>query len=152
MAASAAEVDAEAAAIGAVGWGICPLHIVLERVVATAGGTVMACWQLTGGTDVAELRRRLAAALPQASSRQVVQDMAILHTTLARIVSPPTVDAEGSDGEGNKKQMGQQGQGQQQQQQQREAAAEEAAVLLQAAVDQMTRQLCGLEATMGQLW
>ena len=48
--------------------------------------------------------------------------------------------------------MGQQGQGQQQQQQQREAAAEEAAVLLQAAVDQMTRQLCGLEATMGQLW
>ena len=143
MAASATEVDAEAAAIGAVGRGICPLHVVLERVVATAGGTVMACWQLAGGTEVAELRRRLAASLPHASGRQVVQDSAILHTTLARIVSPPRVEAEGADG----------AQGQQQgQQEQREAAAEEAAVLLQAAVDQMTRQLCGLEATMDQLW
>jgi hypothetical protein len=145
VAASAAEVDAEAAAIGAVGRGICPLHVVLERAVATAGGTVMACWQLTGGTDVAELRKRLAAALPHASGRQVVQDRAILHTTLARIVSSPRIHAEGSEGDGTGGQ-GQQGQ------QQREAAAQEAAVLLQAAVDQMTRQLCGLEATMDQLW
>ena len=115
----------------------------------------MGCWQLAGGTDVAELRRRLAAALPFASGRQVVQDRAILHTTLARIVTLPLVDAAAAGGTEDGGGGGDGGQGQQQQQgqqQRQEAAAEEAAVLVQAAVDQMTRQLCGLEATMDQLW
>lgn len=74
MPATPADVDAEEAAIRSVGTGACPLHAVLERVVATPSGVVLACWQVAKGTDVFDLRRQLAAALPGASKRQVVQD------------------------------------------------------------------------------
>lgn len=46
--ASAAEVDSEEVAIRAVGVQACPLRVVLERVVATPAGAVLACWQVGG--------------------------------------------------------------------------------------------------------
>ena len=46
MPATPAQVDAEEAAIRAVGAAACPLHVVLERVVVTPGGAVLACWQV----------------------------------------------------------------------------------------------------------
>lgn len=49
MPASAADVDGEEAAIRAVGVQACPLRVVLERVVATPAGTVVACWQVRDG-------------------------------------------------------------------------------------------------------
>lgn len=122
MPATPAEVDAEEAAIRGVGASACPLRVVLERVVATPSGTVLACWQVAGGTDVIDLRHRLAAALPGASRQQVVSDLSILHTTLARVVAHPA-----SAGAGG-------------------------AAALQAAVDSMTQELCGLQSTMGELW
>ena len=77
---------------------------------------------------------------------QVVQDNAILHTTLARIVALPSLEGGGAA----------QAQGRQQRQAQRGggdgAAAEEAAVLLQAAVEQMTQELCGLQAQLSEAW
>ncbi|KAL4419230.1 hypothetical protein ABPG77_010672 [Micractinium sp. CCAP 211/92] len=158
--ASAAEVDSEEVAIRAVGVQACPLHVVLERVVATPAGTVVACWQIVDGTDVSELRRRLASALPRASRHQIVQDHFILHTTLARIVAPPHAGEAGAAAaqrlrqralkqrqrqRAGRRQQGAGGDG-------GEAAGEEAAVLLQVAVDQMTQELCGMEVTMDQLW
>jgi Flp pilus assembly secretin CpaC len=85
--------------------------------------------QIANGTDVSQLRAWLREALPQASRRQVVTDQAILHTTLARIVAPPTAAAGGGEG-----------------------AALEAGRVLQAAVDKMTAELCGLRTTIDKLW
>ena len=82
----------------------------------------------------------------------------ILHTTLGRLVVAPSLDD--ADGGGDQ-------QRQQQQQNKGDAAAgaaaadataaararaEEAAVLLQAAVDKMTFELCGTAAELDQLW
>lgn len=64
-------VQAEAEAIAAVARHSCPLRVVLERVVATPSGTVLACWQLAGGTDPTHLRRALRLALPNAPAEQV---------------------------------------------------------------------------------
>jgi len=44
--ATAAEVAAEAAAIKRVADSHCPVHAVLEQVVATASGVLVACWQV----------------------------------------------------------------------------------------------------------
>jgi hypothetical protein len=44
--ADAAAVEAEAAAVGGVAQSTCPVRAVLERVVATAGGVLVACWQV----------------------------------------------------------------------------------------------------------
>lgn len=94
---------------------------------------------------------------------QVVSDEAILHTTLARIVAPPRLDgSSGGSGDSTHQQAQQQGQRQGQRQGAAgtdaaaaaagAAAAEEAAVLLKAAVDQMTQELCGLQAELPELW
>ena len=214
MPASVSQVDAEERAIRHVGARCCPLRVVLERVVATPSGVVVACWQVrvrastrgrggwrggtqgvaglaaastptapphlplvhptpdrqvVGGTDVFELRRRLSEALPHASRQQIVKDRAILHITLARIVAAPRVDGDasgdGSGGDaddsgrrgarlvGRRAQPGERrGDGGGASDEEQRAAAEEAAVLLQAAVDGMTAELCGLQATMDELW
>lgn len=110
-----------------------------------------------------ELRRRLAAALPRASRRQIVQDRSILHTTLARIVAAPQARAAGDGAvvaaqRQRQRALQQRGRGRAGRRQQLagdargDAAREEAAVLLQAAVDRMTEDLCGLEAVMDRLW
>ena len=64
-------VEDEKERIASVARQSCPLRVVLERVVATPGGTVLACWQLANGTDPARLRRELRAALPEAPAKQV---------------------------------------------------------------------------------
>ncbi len=87
--ASAAEVEAEARAVGALLNATCPLRVVLERVVITTGGVVMACWQVAAGGQPAELRAALRAALPRAPARQLLTDSHILHSTLARILRLP---------------------------------------------------------------
>ncbi len=71
MVATEQEVQQEAERITGVARRSCPLRVVLERVVATPSGTVLACWQLAGGTDPAALRRALRAALPGAPEKQV---------------------------------------------------------------------------------
>lgn len=78
----------------------------------------------------------------------MVSDETILHTTLARIVTPPRLDGSGS-GSGAAQQ---QGQHKAAEETAAAAAAEEAAVLLKAAVDQMTQELCGLQAELPELW
>ncbi|KAJ0106140.1 hypothetical protein Patl1_17801 [Pistacia atlantica] len=41
------EIEAEAAAVRAVAEGLCPLKIVLDRVVLTSTGVLLGCWQVT---------------------------------------------------------------------------------------------------------
>jgi|APGre2960657444_1045066.scaffolds.fasta_scaffold00198_1 predicted Rdx family selenoprotein len=87
--ASAAQVDAEAAALRAVLNATCPLRAVLERVVVTPGGVIMACWNVAQGGQPQELRGALRAALPRAPMRQLVSEPLILHSTLARVLRTP---------------------------------------------------------------
>jgi hypothetical protein len=116
--ATAEEVDEEAAAVLAVARSTCPLRVALERIVATPGGGVLACWQVeSGGAEPAALRADLTARLPRASRLQVVSDAAILHTTIARAVREP-----------------------------------EDPHALQQAVHAMTKELCGVRATLDVLW
>ena len=51
------EVLAEVAAVQLAGNQLCPLRIALERVVATSTGNILACWQVTTGSDPATIRR-----------------------------------------------------------------------------------------------
>ena len=44
--ASAGEVATESAAVVATARQACPLHVALERVIATSSGNVVACWQV----------------------------------------------------------------------------------------------------------
>ena len=139
--ASPEEVEAEAQAVAEVARLACPLRVVLERVVATSSGAVVACWQIVGGTDPSQLREALAGALPRSSPQQAVRDTEILHTTLARLVKLPPVDpaatARGRRRRGLLR---------------RPPVEEAAAAVLQEAVRKMTQDLCGLEATLDTLW
>ena len=47
----------EVGSVQAAAQQLCPLHIVLERVVATSSGNILACWQVTSGSDPAAIRR-----------------------------------------------------------------------------------------------
>lgn len=53
-------------------------------------GAIVACWQLTSGTEPQNLREALKVALPRSppSEKQVVKSPIILHSTLARIAGP----------------------------------------------------------------
>ncbi|KAJ8771866.1 hypothetical protein K2173_027043 [Erythroxylum novogranatense] len=82
------EVEAEATAVKAVAEGICPLKIVLDRVVLTSTGVLMGCWQVISGTDPISIRVKLRAALPHAPEKQLY-DAAILHTSFARLLGSP---------------------------------------------------------------
>ncbi|KAL6765696.1 hypothetical protein V8C86DRAFT_2457060 [Haematococcus lacustris] len=86
------EVLQEYAAIRAATSQLCPVAGVLERVVVTGTGVVVACWQAaSAGTEPMALRKALAAALPNAPppDAQMVKDTTMLHTTLARLLQPP---------------------------------------------------------------
>ncbi|KAF5829141.1 hypothetical protein DUNSADRAFT_16501 [Dunaliella salina] len=90
--ASPEDVDAEARAISGVASTSCPIEAVLERLVVTSSGVVVACWQATlAGTEPAQLREALRRALPDAppAEAQMVKEPAILHTTIARLLQPP---------------------------------------------------------------
>jgi hypothetical protein len=129
-------VAAEAVAIADVAHRSCAVHAVLDRVVVTRSGTVLACWQVAGGAEPRELRRALAAALPRASLQQVVADRVILHTTIARITAPPTLRAVAA---GRRQRAG-------------VAAAGEAGEALRRAAAAATLELCGAEVVMRELW
>ncbi|KXZ47400.1 hypothetical protein GPECTOR_35g838 [Gonium pectorale] len=82
----------EEQSIRAVCDATCPINAVLERLVVTTTGVVVACWQvLPDGGEPALLRAALGAALPNAPPReaQMVKEPAMLHTTVARLLLPP---------------------------------------------------------------
>ncbi|XP_010538062.1 PREDICTED: uncharacterized protein LOC104812546 isoform X2 [Tarenaya hassleriana] len=91
VSASEDEVEAEAAAVKAVANGMCPLEVVLDRVILTSTGVLLGCWKVANavsGDDPITIRSKLRSALPRAPEKQLY-DAAILHTSLARLLGPP---------------------------------------------------------------
>ncbi|XP_009369313.2 uncharacterized protein LOC103958731 [Pyrus x bretschneideri] len=82
------EIEAEAAAVRNTAEGLCPLKIVLDRVVLTSTGVLLGCWQVTSGSDPVTIREKLRTALPHAPEKQLY-DAAILHTSFARLLGHP---------------------------------------------------------------
>lgn len=82
------EVEAEANAVKAVAEALCPLTIVLDKVVLTSTGVVLGCWQVLSGTDPITIRAKLRTALPRAPEKQHY-DAAMLHTSFARLLGHP---------------------------------------------------------------
>ncbi|KAL5544447.1 hypothetical protein UlMin_008231 [Ulmus minor] len=86
------EIEAEATAVRAVSKDLCPLKIVLDRVVLTSTGVLLGCWQVISGTDPITIRAKLKTALPHAPEKQLY-DPAILHTSFARLLGQPKASA-----------------------------------------------------------
>ncbi|KAK9830057.1 hypothetical protein WJX72_009459 [[Myrmecia] bisecta] len=130
--ASPGEISLEVDAVSAVGSTLCPISIVLERVVVTSSGNVLACWQVRSGTEPSTIRRVLHKALPKSppTGQQLGSDPFMLHTTLARLLQPPSND----------------------QPRRLLRQSEDGAHVLQEAMRAMTQQLCGLQATLSELW
>ncbi|KAL4274476.1 hypothetical protein HN51_057272 [Arachis hypogaea] len=82
------EIEAEASSVQAVARTLCPLKIVLDRVVLTSTGVLLGCWQVNSGTDPITIRAKLKEVLPHAPQKQLY-DAAILHTSFARLLGPP---------------------------------------------------------------
>ncbi|XP_018446560.2 uncharacterized protein LOC108818163 isoform X1 [Raphanus sativus] len=82
------EVEAEVAAVKAVANKLCPLEIVLDRVLLTSTGVLLGCWKVNSGDDPITIRSKLRSVLPRAPEKQLY-DAAILHTSLARLLGPP---------------------------------------------------------------
>ncbi|KAL2653525.1 hypothetical protein R1flu_021653 [Riccia fluitans] len=94
--ATEAEVEVEAAAVREVASRSCEMDIILDRVLLTSTGVLIACWQVLDGTDPALIRKELRNSLPNAPNIQLY-DPVILHTSIARILGPPKLpSAEGS--------------------------------------------------------
>lgn len=91
--ATQAEIEAEVDAVQAVANAICPLNVVLDRVILTSTGVLVGCWQVVSGTDPVTIRERLRSALPHAPEKQFY-DAVILHTSFARLLGPPTTFSE----------------------------------------------------------
>ena len=53
---SHAEMLAEVAQVRGAARMLCPLQVVLERVVATPSGNIVACWQVVSGSEPAAIR------------------------------------------------------------------------------------------------
>ncbi|KAL5059425.1 hypothetical protein RYX36_031029 [Vicia faba] len=62
------EIEAEASSVETVAARLCPLNIVLDRVVLTSTGVLLGCWQVISGTNPITIRARLKNVLPRASS------------------------------------------------------------------------------------
>lgn len=65
------------------------MRAVLERVVVTPSGVMLAGWNVRSGAQPAALRGALRDALPRGPAKQIVADAHIVHTTLARVVDVP---------------------------------------------------------------
>ncbi|AEE35605.2 transmembrane protein [Arabidopsis thaliana] len=89
------EVEAEAAAVKAVAKELCPLEIILDRVLLTSTGVLLGCWKVNSGDDPITIRLKLRSVLPRAPEKQLY-DAAILHTSLARLLGPPISPTEAS--------------------------------------------------------
>lgn len=94
--ATEAEIEAEANTVRNIAKTVCPLKIILDRVVLTSTGVLLGCWQVVSGTDPINLRAQLRSALPRAPEKQLY-DAAILHTSLARLLGSPTIPPEDSE-------------------------------------------------------
>ncbi|KAI7753120.1 hypothetical protein M8C21_023397 [Ambrosia artemisiifolia] len=86
--ASEEEIEAEVDAVKSVADQLCPVTILLDRVVLTSTGVLLGCWQVISGTDPVNIRSKLRNALPRAPEKQLYAP-AILHTSLARILGHP---------------------------------------------------------------
>ncbi|XP_015883519.3 uncharacterized protein LOC107419287 isoform X2 [Ziziphus jujuba] len=82
------EKEVEANAVSMVAKELCPLRIVLDRVVLTSTGVLLGCWQVISGPDPVTIRSKLRTALPHAPEKQLY-DAAILHTSFARLLGRP---------------------------------------------------------------
>ncbi|KAF9625976.1 hypothetical protein IFM89_028362 [Coptis chinensis] len=87
------EVEAEANSVKVVAEGLCPLNIILDRVVLTSTGVLLGCWQVTSGTDPIAIRANLRKVFPRAPEKQLYNP-AMLHTSFARIFGSPKVSFE----------------------------------------------------------
>lgn len=84
------EIEAEATAVKSVAESLCPLKIVLDRVVLTSTGVLLGCWQVTSGTDPATIRAKLRNALPNAPEKQLdssktTDEIQLFHELVARL-------------------------------------------------------------------
>lgn len=91
--ASQEEIEAEVNAVKTVTKKLCPMRIILDRVILTSTGVLLGCWQVISGTDPVTIRSRLRNALPRAPEKQLYAP-AILHTSLARILGHPKNSSE----------------------------------------------------------
>ncbi|KAF8747258.1 hypothetical protein HU200_013248 [Digitaria exilis] len=89
------EIEAEVEAVKGITKTVCPLKIVLDRVVLTSTGVLLGLWQVESGTDPAEIRSRLREVLPRAPQKQLY-DPVLLHTSFARILGHPKLPQEQS--------------------------------------------------------
>ncbi|XP_007037309.2 PREDICTED: uncharacterized protein LOC18604656 isoform X2 [Theobroma cacao] len=125
--ASEVEIEAEAAAVRAVAEGLCPLEIVLDRVILTSTGVLLGCWQVISGTDPISIRAMLRTALPRAPGKQLY-DAAILHTSFARLLGHPKASL--MDPDNTSKQL----------------------ELFHKLVTQLNNKIHGFKAVVSQLW
>uniref|UniRef100_A0A0E0LRR8 Uncharacterized protein n=1 Tax=Oryza punctata TaxID=4537 RepID=A0A0E0LRR8_ORYPU len=77
--ASEDEIQAEVDAVKRVTEDVCPLRIVLDRVVLTSTGVLLGLWQVESGTDPADIRSRLREALPRAPQKQLGNAQSLDH-------------------------------------------------------------------------
>ncbi|KAJ4960579.1 hypothetical protein NE237_020489 [Protea cynaroides] len=91
--ATKAEIEAEVNAVKAVAESLCPLKIILDRVVLTSTGVLLGCWQVISGTDPMTIRAKLRSVLPHAPEKQLY-DPALLHTSFARLLGQPKMSHE----------------------------------------------------------
>lgn len=120
------EIEAEVNAVKAVAEDLCPLTIVLDRVVLTSTGVLVGCWQVLSGTDPVIIRAKLRAALPRAPEKQLY-DAAILHTSFARLLGHPNASSS-------------------------EADKTSEIQIFHDLVTQLNNQIQGFEATVTELW
>ncbi|KAI3687056.1 hypothetical protein L1987_80746 [Smallanthus sonchifolius] len=62
--ASEVEIEAEVDVVKSVADQLCPIRILLDRVVLTSTGVLLGCWQVISGTDPVNTRSKLRNALP----------------------------------------------------------------------------------------
>lgn len=90
--------EVELNAVRAVARQSCPIDAVIERVVVTPSGVVMALWNIEAGVEPRVFRDDLARALPNAPAKQIVKEKVIWHSTVARVLAPPNGDASTAEG------------------------------------------------------
>ncbi|KAH6773067.1 transmembrane protein [Perilla frutescens var. frutescens] len=67
------EIEAEAHAVEAASKSICPMHIVLDRIILTPTGVLLGCWHVVSGADPVTIRAKLKDALSRAPQKQLVR-------------------------------------------------------------------------------
>jgi len=136
VAATPHEVRMELAAIAEAATSLCPLRVVLERVLVTGSGVVVAAWQVMSGAEPSTIRSRLLDALPRAPppDMQTVREPDILYTTVARLLEAPVAPATKWMSHSEQQSLLQ------------------APSALHDAAEAMTEELCGIEARIDSMW